>query len=144
MPNFKKIKGTCLCGDVQFETDLPNHLDACHCATCQRWCGGPLVAADFRAGITLIKETGLVWYDSSKWAKRGFCKTCGSNLFYRLKGNDKFWSVAAGTLDLPAGLNLSKELFIEDKPDYYSFSGEHPRLTGPEAFASFTAEQTDD
>jgi len=134
-----KLKGQCLCGDVQFETPMPGHIDACHCTTCRSWTGGPFVGADFRDGITLTKTDGLTWYESSEWAKRGFCKTCGSSLFYCLNDNPGFWSVASGALDLPAGLHLGKEIFIDEKPDYYDLAGDQPRLTGAEAFAAFTA-----
>lgn len=126
----KKIKGQCLCAGVQFETPRPNHIDACHCGMCRRWNGGPFIGADFREDIKLTKSDTLTWYDSSEWAQRGFCSTCGSSLFYRLKNNDTFWSVAGGALDLPEGLSLGKEIFIDEKPDYYSLNGEHPRLTG--------------
>ncbi len=132
------IKGHCLCGGVTFETSLPGHIDACHCTTCRRWNGGPFIGADFRNGIKLIKADALVWYDSSEWAKRGFCKICGTSLFYCLKEDPEFWSIAAGALDLPGGLSLGKEIFIDKKPDYYDLSGDHPRLTGVEAFAAFT------
>lgn len=133
------IKGQCLCGDVKFETPLPGHIDACHCTTCRNWNGGPFIGADFREGITLTKEDGLAWYESSEWAKRGFCKSCGTSLFYCLKNNPDFWSVSSGTLDLPKGLALGKEIFIDEKPDYYDLAGDHRRLTGAEAFAEFTA-----
>jgi len=130
------IKGQCLCGSVQFETPSPGHIDACHCGMCRRWNGGPFIGADFREEITLLKTDTLTWYDSSDWAQRGFCSTCGSSLFYRLKHEDNFWSVAGGTLDLPAGLTLGKEIFIDEKPDYYDLSGDQPKLTGAEFLAS--------
>jgi hypothetical protein len=111
---------------------------------CRRWTGGPYVSADFRTDIILTKDDGLAWYDSSDWAQRGFCKTCGTSLFYRLKGDEGFWSVAAGTLDIPSGYTLGKEIFIDEKPDYYDFSGDQPRLTGAEAIASFQAGNDDE
>jgi len=135
------IKGQCLCADVQFETPMPGHIDACHCETCRRWNGGPFIGADFREGINITKDDGLSWYDSSDWAKRGFCKTCGTSLFYCLKSSPGFWSIASGTLDLPEGLKLGKEIFIDEKPDYYDLAGDQPKLTGAEALAEFTAGQ---
>jgi len=139
-----RLKGQCLCGDVQFETPLPGHIDACHCTTCRNWNGGPFIGADFRDGIKITKDKGLTWYESSDWAKRGFCKTCGASLFYCLKNDPYFWSVAGGALNLPNGLALGKEIFIDEKPDYYNLAGEHKRLTGAEAFAEFTSGDNDD
>ncbi|MBL4870969.1 MAG: GFA family protein [Robiginitomaculum sp.] len=137
-------KGQCLCGGVKFETPAPSHIDACHCKMCQIWTGSLFIGADFRDGITITRDEGLVWYESSDWAKRGFCKTCGSSLFYRLKDNDKFWAVSAGCLDLPKGAKLSKEIFIDEKPDYYALSGEHLRQTGTEFFASLKKSNDND
>ena len=131
------INGKCLCGDVQFTTPKPAAVDACHCDTCQGWVGGPFIGADFyEGGITFTKEDGLTWYASSDWAKRGFCKTCGSSLFYRLNDNEGFWAICAGALDLPEGYKMGKEIFIDSKPEYYSLAGDHPRMTGEEFMAS--------
>jgi len=107
-----RLKGQCLCGDVQFETPLPGHIDACHCTTCRNWNGGPFIGADFRNGITITKDEGLTWYESC---------------------------IAGGALKLPDGLKLNKEIFIDEKPDYYNLAGEQKRLTGAEAFAEFTS-----
>jgi len=131
------LKGKCLCGDVEFETPTPQSIDICHCKTCQGWVGGPFIGADyFEGGVSIIKDDGLNWYASSEWAKRGFCKTCGSSLFYRLNDNPNFWAITAGSLALPEGQNLGREIFIDEKPEYYVLAGDHPRLTGAEFFAS--------
>jgi len=136
------IKGQCLCGDVTFETRAPDHIDACHCQMCQKWAGGIFIGADFRRAdsVRITKDDGLSWYKSSDWARRGFCKTCGSSLFYRLNAAEDFWAVCAGTLDLPAGLNLTKEIFIDEKPDYFELAGAQDKLTGEEFFASLNQE----
>lgn len=139
----EKLNGKCLCGDVQFETGMPHQIDVCHCSMCQRWAAGPFVGADFRGGVTITRDDGLAWYDSSDWAKRGFCKNCGSSLFYRLKEDPDFWAIAAGALSLPAGMSLGKEIFVEEKPDYYAMAGDHPRLTGAEFMASLQAKPDD-
>ncbi len=130
-----KITGSCLCGEVQFEAPALHHLDVCHCKMCQRWNGGPFFGADYREPVTITKGETLSWYDSSEWARRGFCNKCGSSLFYRLKDNDSFWAVSAGALDLPSGISIEKEIFIDEKPDYFELAGDRPRLTGHEFFA---------
>ncbi len=137
------IKGQCLCGGVAFTTPAIERLDVCHCNMCRRWTGGPFIGADYRSAITLTRTDTLAWYDSSEWAKRGFCSNCGSSLFYRLNGNDEFWAVSAGALDLPDGLPIEKEIFIDEKPDYYAFAGERPRLTGPEFLAQLQGGSND-
>ncbi|RKQ71665.1 hypothetical protein DES40_0992 [Litorimonas taeanensis] len=131
------LKGKCLCGQVEFTTPTPQQIDVCHCETCQTWVGGPFIGVDFlEGGVTITKEDGLAWYASSEWAKRGFCKTCGTSLFYRLNENPGFWAITAGSLNLPRGQKISREIFIDSKPDYYALAGQHTRLTGEEFFAS--------
>mmetsp|Transcript_28152 Transcript_28152/g.36825 ORF Transcript_28152/g.36825 Transcript_28152/m.36825 type:complete len:140 (-) Transcript_28152:2187-2606(-) len=127
--------GKCLCGAVQFDVDEIHEIDVCHCNMCRNWNGGPYVGADIRGQVRFKSDETLKWYDSSEWAKRGFCSTCGTSLFYRLKEDQDFWSISAGVFDLPDGLSISKEIFVDEKPDYYNFSGDQPRYTGPEFLA---------
>lgn len=130
-------KGQCHCGAVQFEGKGGiKGVDACHCATCRQLNGGPYMGVGFHDGITLTQSVSLKWYDSSEWARRGFCGECGTSLFYNLKGTD-FYSASSGCVDMPSGMSIGHEYFIDEKPDFYDFSGEHPRLTGAEAFALF-------
>lgn len=136
-------KGHCLCGAVQFEVDAVHEIDVCHCNTCRRWNGGPFVGADIRGQVRFTSDETLTWYESSEWAKRGFCNKCGASLFYKLNEQDDFWSISAGALDLPDGLAIAKEIFVDEKPDYYNFSGDQPRHTGPE-FLAMIQGQSDD
>jgi hypothetical protein len=140
----ERIEGRCLCGSVKFNTGEIHHLDVCHCAICQRWTGGPFVGADFRNGdVVVTEDEGLTWYASSDWAKRGFCKTCGSSLFYRLNDAPDFWAICGGSLSLPDGMTIHQEIFIDEKPDYYSLAGDQPKLTGAEFMKTLEASSDD-
>lgn len=132
------IPGQCLCGDVRFEVTGPIHtIDACHCKMCQRFTGGPHISVDIRHdGVAFSASDSLIWYESSEWGRRGFCSTCGSSLFFRMKDRDDFWAILQGCLELPEGLSLGKEIFIDMKPGHYALAGDHPRLTGEEFLAS--------
>ncbi len=134
------IKGRCLCGAVEFEVAEVREVDACHCSMCRHWTGGVFIGADVRGGVTLTKDESLAWYDSSDWAKRGFCKICGASLFYRLKPDPDVWAISAGALDLPAGLSIGKEIFVDEKPDYYDLAGDQPRLTAAEFMAQLQSD----
>lgn len=129
--------GKCLCGSVKFRIEGPiDHMDACHCKMCQRWTGGPFIGADIsHSNVAFESDDDLVWFDSSDWAKRGFCGKCGSSLFYRLKDTPDFWAINAGALDTPPEMSVGKEIFIDEKPSIYALSGDHPRLTGAEFMA---------
>jgi hypothetical protein len=140
----KSIKGQCLCGSVQFKTGNVHQLDVCHCHMCQRWTGGPFIGADFRNGeVNITQGDTLTWYASSDWARRGFCNNCGSSLFYRLNEVDEFWAVCAGALDIDFQIEISKEIFIDEKPDFYDLAGDRDRLTGAEFMASLGGQDDD-
>ncbi len=120
--------GGCLCGAVRYTATLKGErIGACHCGMCRKWAGGPLIAAATTA-VRFEPSGSLKAYASSAWAERGFCGTCGSNLFYRLTGDGRT-HLAAGTLDDLSGLSLSYELFVDKRPDAYRFAGELKGLT---------------
>ena len=81
-------------------------------------------------------EENIVRYKSSDWAERAFCGTCGTNLFYFLTGNGEY-IVNAGTLDDQSGLELTNQIFIDEKPDFYAFANETKTMTGAEVFALY-------
>ncbi len=84
------------------------------------------------------KETALGLYKSSEWGERLFCKTCGSSILWR-SIDQTFRSVPAALLEGLEDLDVSTEIFIDEKPDYYAFAGARTRMTGAEVFAAFGA-----
>jgi hypothetical protein len=128
--------GKCLCSAVRFTAEsVETHHHACHCGMCRRWSGGAL----FVAAATGVKFTGtenLATYRSSEWAERGFCKACGSSLFYLLKPTGQYM-LCVGAFDDSSEFRLAREIYIDHKPGGYAFAGEHPRLTEEETLAEF-------
>lgn len=122
-------KGSCLCGDVQFE--IKHDLEApvaCHCSQCRKTSGHFWAAVHAtKSDFALTEDSGLKWYDSSSWARRGFCGTCGSSLFYDMKGED-FLSVAAGTLDSDFDVKIGRHIFCADKGKYYEINDDVTQL----------------
>jgi hypothetical protein len=76
--------------------------------------------------LVLIESEGLRWYRSSATARRGFCEICGSSLFWEPTSGDRV-SIAAGTLDLPTGLETVVHVFVEDASDYYEIGDGLPQ-----------------
>lgn len=79
--------GSCLCGDLRFTATLPSKWMAhCHCTLCQRAHGAGVVTwVGFEASQVGIDDpqARLQWYESTPGAERGFCRRCGSTLFFR-------------------------------------------------------------
>jgi hypothetical protein len=79
--------GRCLCGDVRFTAQLPSKWVAhCHCTLCQRSSGAAFVTwvglAEDRCRID-DPRSRLAWFASSERGERGFCRRCGTTMFFR-------------------------------------------------------------
>ncbi len=133
----KFVQGNCLCGAVKIHVDkIKKGVGVCHCSMCRKWTGGPLLAVETEGQVKFEGEGNISRFKSSQWAERGFCKTCGSHLFYHLFGDDKY-IVPVGLFDVDNELFLEHQIFIEEKPEYYSFSQKTHNMTGAEVFAEF-------
>jgi len=136
----KEQSGTCLCGAVSlFATPKSLHVGACHCDMCRRWGGGPLLAVECEQGVRLEGDEKIGVFASSDWAERGFCKECGTHLFYRLKEGDHY-AIPVGLLEGAVQWQLADQIFIDKKPGFYSFAENTRNLTGEEVFALFSGE----
>ena len=123
------IARSCLCGAVTFELsgDLRPSI-ACHCGQCRKSSGHYGSSTQVPTeNLTLTRNHGLKWYQSSDHARRGFCTECGSSLFWEMAG-ESATSVASGSLDGPTGIRQSKHIFVEDKGDYYDISDGLPQI----------------
>ena len=133
----KPIEGRCLCGAVTVRIAPPErHVEACHCSMCRRWGGSAFLSLKGVTDPKLDGDEHVGRYRSSKWAERGFCRSCGSGLYY-LYTPKGLYAFAAGLFDDLEGYTLAEEIFVDDKPDYYDFAGERERLTGAEVMAKF-------
>ena len=137
MPDGGKRTGRCLCGAVKI-TLKGDHREVgvCHCAMCRRWGSGPNMAIEAGQDIEIEGRDQVTAYRSSDWAERAFCRTCGSNLYYRIVEADQYF-LCAGVLDNPEGLVLTSQIFIDEKPAFYGFANETKTMTGAEVFALY-------
>ncbi len=115
--------GSCYCGGVRYRITGPmRNVVACHCTQCRKQSGHFFAATDCAdEDFVLEASDTLKWYAASDEAKRGFCGTCGSALFWKRNGSDKI-SILAGTLDDEGGVKLERHIFCEDKGDYYEIN----------------------
>ena len=79
------LKGSCLCGGVQFElTGEFEPRSFCHCTSCKRLSGG-VGTANGRARsdeINIVAGRELLQtYQPEEGSAKTFCSVCGSNLF---------------------------------------------------------------
>ncbi len=129
--------GHCLCGKVKVKAaNMSEKVWACHCGMCRRWTGGPFLAVECGTEVAFEGEDNIGVYDSSDWAERGFCKTCGTHLFYRVKQNQQYF-MPVGLFDNGAGFVLDHQIFIDKKPGYYTFADKTQNMTEAEVFAKY-------
>ena len=121
--------GSCLCGGVKYQINGPMRpIVACHCSQCRKTSGN-YVTATRVAKVDLVFDSmsTLKWYKSSDVAERGFCGTCGSNLFWQRQVGENT-SIMAGTIDPPTGLHIAQHIFVGDKSDFYDLFDEVEKL----------------
>lgn len=139
MSEFNGVKGSCLCGGVHVQVEkVAGKVGACHCGMCRKWGGGPLLAVDCGTEVSFTGKESISTFSSSEWATRGFCKQCGTHLFYRLNTSNQY-IMPVGLLENIDELLFDHQIFIDKKPSYYSFSNKTADMTEAEVFAMYGA-----
>ena len=127
------LRGTCLCGRVQFEVDGPfDRFHLCHCSQCRRSTGSAHAANLFTdperlrwlAGEELVKRFTP---DEPDMISKCFCSHCGSLVPYT--------SLKSGRLIVPAG-SLADDperapddnIFWRDRAPWYDAGLAAPRF----------------
>lgn len=122
-------RGGCACGAVAFEIAGPlRPIIACHCRQCRKFTGHHAAATQgLLRNLRFGREEGLRWFDSSDSARRGFCGSCGSTLFWQPKTGGRI-SIFAGALDDLDGLEMAGHLFPSEAAPYYRIADGLPEL----------------
>jgi hypothetical protein len=120
-------KGSCLCGAISFEvTGELAPGDACHCTQCRRQSGHYWASTNVpRDRLTVRGMDNIAWFQSSEKIRRGFCRTCGSVLFWDPQHKD-WTSIAMGAFD-STNTHLEMHIFVGEKGDYYEIADGVPQ-----------------
>ncbi|PKP73966.1 MAG: aldehyde-activating protein [Alphaproteobacteria bacterium HGW-Alphaproteobacteria-6] len=123
--------GSCLCGAVAFEATGPlRDIIACHCSQCRKTSGHVWAATSVPLDrLRITTDAGLGWLSSSAKARRGFCRSCGSSLFWQPEGEERM-AIAAGAFDGDPGFRLIRHVFTADKGAYYAIGDGMPQAPG--------------
>ena len=115
-----RARGRCLCGAVAFLVTGPlRDVINCHCHRCRRFTGHHLAATSAAAADVEIDDADgqLTWFAVDE-AAYGFCRRCGSSLFWRGDSTSDRLSIAAGTLEPPTGLRTVEAWWVSEASDY--------------------------
>lgn len=133
--------GKCLCGAVQFAAmPVANEVTVCHCGMCRRQMAGPFFAIECGDTFKVEENPAVGVYSASDYGERVFCKKCGSTIAWRTKDNT-FSEVSANAFSDLGDLTLKQEIFVDDKPHYYSFAEDTTKLTGAQVMDAFMAQK---
>jgi hypothetical protein len=131
------MDGHCLCGAVRLASPEARAIGACHCGFCRRWGGGPLLAVHCGSDVQWQGVEHIEVFSSSEWAERAFCRKCGTHLYYKLLVTGEYF-VPAGVFD-SNDFELASQIYIDNKPGYYSFAEQTPMLTEQQVLEQFSA-----
>lgn len=136
-----EMSGGCQCGAVRYHA--AQFLDSshiCHCRMCQKAVG------NFFAALVGVPREAFEWtrgeptiFHSSEPVARGFCKDCGTPLFYDYMGS-KHLSVTTGSLDDPSQLPPKVQFGTEGRmPWFADICSLHEEGTTEETMADYVA-----
>lgn len=125
-----RLSAACLCGACAFTLPGPaGAVGACHCNQCRSLSGHYTASFDAaEAALDWTARAGLAEYPTPGGGRRGFCRDCGSSLYFR--SAEGAFSVEAGALRGPSGGWLESHIFTADKGDYYSLDDGLPQYPG--------------
>ena len=122
--------GGCLCGAVRFEVragEIPES-GYCHCRTCQKQSGAPVVAWFTAAPARFRYVTGApAKYRASPHATREFCGRCGTYLVFREDDAAATVSINTAALDDPALVPPEFHIYYESRIAWFETTDRLPR-----------------
>ena len=130
---YKKTKGRCLCGKVQFKIhgELKGIVN-CHCSKCRKFHGNYGAYTSVKVeNLKINEKNSLKWYkspaDETANVRRGFCPECGSSLFWHPKDRPTI-AIAAGSLESPTNLKTNGHIWCSQISDYYKIEDDLPQF----------------
>ncbi len=113
--------GGCQCGAVRYAlSETPANACICHCRMCQKQFGSFFGAfADVAPDHFRITRGEPGWFQSSDEARRGFCRDCGTPLFYTFLTSRRI-AVSIGSLDRHSDVKPQFQYGIEGREPWFS------------------------
>ncbi|MGB5337034.1 MAG: GFA family protein [Woeseiaceae bacterium] len=124
----ERLQGGCFCGEIRYEVLGPEKFAClCHCESCQRAAGAPVVAWATYARETFVVTRGeMHWHHSSPGVTRGGCRNCGTSMTYEHEGREGDIDVTLNSLDDPCAPTLRAHIWTEDSQPWLRISDDLP------------------
>lgn len=121
--------GGCFCGRIRFEVRGPATFACfCHCTSCQRAAGAPVVPwVSFARDEFRVTAGAIATYQSSPGVTRGFCRDCGTSLTYAHEKRGREIDITVTSLDDPSQFPPRAHIWVEDKAPWLTIGDELPQ-----------------
>ena len=125
------VRGTCLCGAVQYELAPPLAMMMhCHCSMCRKhhgtsfatFVGAPLAAFKWLTGADAVAQ-----YKSSEQGVRAHCRHCGS-VAPTLMPAAGFAVAPAGNLEDDPGVRPQAHIYVASKAPWFDITDDLPQF----------------
>jgi hypothetical protein len=123
------LSGHCCCGEVRYRVDAsPAKETICHCDTCRRASGAPLVAW-FTVPTSRFQVVAgtIAHFRSSEHAERGFCPRCGTPLTFKSNHYPDEIDITTCSLDQPERIPPRDHTFTRSQLPWVTLVDELPR-----------------
>jgi hypothetical protein len=128
------VPGSCACGAVRFEIQLPTLICVhCHCSLCRT-----IHSAAFVTWVGVSKtqlrlltgETALTHYRSSNHGTRAFCSKCGTSLFCEVATHPHIVDITLASLRGAIDRGPEAHIYFETHVEWVEVLDQLPRFSG--------------
>jgi hypothetical protein len=126
------MKGSCLCGRVEYEIEPPfSVFQYCHCSRCRKNTGSAhsanlFVPPEQFHWVKGADQVGTYDIPEAKYLTTAFCTQCGSSLPWEVKGG-RSRVVPAGSLDDDPGIQPEQNIFWGSRAPWCVETSELPK-----------------
>jgi hypothetical protein len=123
------LKGHCSCGVIRYRIDaLPTKETVCHCETCRRTSGAPMMAWFTVPSAHFQVVAGeIAHFRSSDHGERGFCARCGTALTFQSSRCPDEIDVTTCSLDDPEAVPPLDHTFTRSQLSWVRLGDGLPR-----------------
>jgi len=120
---MKAMDGGCLCGAIRYRlSGKPTNTMICHCQSCRRAAGSPVVAwLTFATSDFQFSKGQPVGFSSSPPVRRTFCGSCGTPLTYAHRDFPASIDVTTCSLDTPQSFPPTHHSWLSDDVEWLRF-----------------------
>ena len=124
------IEGGCLCGAVRYRVHgRPTNTMICHCRSCRRAAGSPVVAwMTFPVSQFEMSAGEPAQFKSSPPVTRTFCQKCGTPITYQHEDSPGTIDVTTCSLDAPQAFPPTHHSWLLDNVAWIRFGDGLPEF----------------